>query len=43
MSDAASQDDVKAIDELKATYDKITAEMKKVIHGQEDVIEKLLI
>ena len=43
MSDAANQDDVKAIDELKSTYDKITAEMKKVIHGQEDVIEKLLI
>lgn len=43
MSDAANQDDVKAIDELKTTYDKITAEMKKVIHGQEDVIEKLLI
>ncbi|MCM8533760.1 MAG: AAA family ATPase [Lentisphaeraceae bacterium] len=43
MSDVANQDDVQAIDELKASYDKIVSEMKKVIHGQEDVIEKLLI
>ena len=43
MSDVATQDDVKAIDDLKTAYDQITREMKKVIHGQEDVIEKLLI
>ncbi|MCM8535238.1 MAG: AAA family ATPase [Lentisphaeraceae bacterium] len=43
MSDVANQDDVQAIDELKASYDRIVSEMKKVIHGQEDVIEKLLI
>jgi MoxR-like ATPase len=35
--------DVAAIDELRETYGKIKAEMAKVIHGQEDVIEKLVI
>ena len=43
MTEVANQDDVKAIDELKAAHEKIMTEMKKVIHGQEDVIEKLLI
>jgi MoxR-like ATPase len=38
-----NQDDVKAIDELRQAHSKIFAEMRKVIHGQEDVIEKLLI
>ncbi len=35
--------DVAAIDELRATYDSIKTEMAKVIHGQDDVIEKLMI
>ena len=43
MSDVANHDDVQAIDELKTAYDKVTREMRKVIHGQEEVIEKLLI
>ena len=43
MTEVANQDDVKAIDELKASHEKIMGEMRKVIHGQEDVIEKLLI
>ncbi|MCM8528300.1 MAG: MoxR family ATPase [Lentisphaeraceae bacterium] len=43
MTEVANQNDVKAIDELKAAHEKIMTEMKKVIHGQEDVIEKLLI
>jgi MoxR-like ATPase len=38
-----NQNDVKAIDELRTAHAKIFAEMKKVIHGQEKVIEKLLI
>lgn len=43
MTEVANQDDVKAIDELKASHARIMSEMKKVIHGQEDVIERLLI
>ena len=43
MTEVANQDDVKAIDELKSAHAKIMSEMKKVIHGQEDVIERLLI
>ena len=43
MTEVTNQDDVKAIDELKESHAKIMGEMKKVIHGQEDVIEKLLI
>ena len=38
-----NEGDVAAIDELNATYSKITAEMAKVIHGQKDVIEKMMI
>jgi len=37
------QDDVKAIDELKGKYNAIREELRKVIIGQDDVIEKLLI
>lgn len=37
------QDDVKKIDNLKDAYDSIKTEMKKVIHGQEEVIDRLLI
>ena len=36
-------DDVKKIDDLKSAYDSIKTEMKKVIHGQEEVIDRLLI
>ncbi|MBN1670694.1 MAG: AAA family ATPase [Kiritimatiellae bacterium] len=38
-----SRDDVAAIDELRGVYDGIRAELAKVIYGQEDVLEKLLI
>jgi MoxR-like ATPase len=38
-----NKSDVAAIDELRETYIKIKKEMSKVIHGQEDVIEKLII
>lgn len=38
-----NEGDVAAIDELRDTYNNITAEMGKVIHGQHDVIEKMLI
>jgi len=38
-----SKGDVAAIDELRDSYGKIKKEMAKVIHGQEDVIEKLII
>jgi MoxR-like ATPase len=38
-----SESDVAAIDELQKTYQRIRGEMSKVIHGQEAVIEKLLI
>jgi MoxR-like ATPase len=39
----ASKDDVKMIDDLGQARAKILHEMKKVIHGQEDVIGKLLV
>ena len=35
--------DVEAIDELKVRYEEITKEMSRVIHGQKDVIEKMMI
>jgi len=38
-----NEGDVAAIDELRDTYSKITVEMAKVIHGQSDVIEKMMI
>jgi MoxR-like ATPase len=38
-----NESDVVAIDELRGTYIKIRKEMAKVIHGQEYVIEKLII
>ena len=38
-----SEGDVKSIDELRVVYLKITTEMSKVIHGQSDVIEKMII
>ena len=40
---APSEADVKAIEELHADYEKMRTEIAKVIVGQEDVIEKLLI
>jgi MoxR-like ATPase len=39
----ASDGDVAAIDELRALYNKIRAELAKVIIGQEEVVERLLI
>lgn len=38
-----NEGDVAAIDELRETYSRITSEMAKVIHGQHEVIEKMLI
>ena len=38
-----SNSDVEAINELRETYIKIKQEMARVIHGQDDVIEKLII
>jgi MoxR-like ATPase len=37
------EEDVAAIDQLRKTYDDVRTEIAKVIIGQEDVIEKLLI
>ena len=41
--DAVSDGDVKAIDELRSITQRIRAELGKIIIGQEDVVEKLLI
>ncbi len=35
--------DVKAVDALKANFDKITAEIAKVIIGQDDVVRSVLL
>lgn len=43
MSATNTHDDVQAIEELKISYDKVKNELKKVIHGQEEIIEQLLI
>ena len=43
MSQEQPVNDVEAIAELRETYGRIRAEMAKVIHGQDDVIEKLMI
>ena len=40
---SVEDNDVVKIDELKKAYDQIKNEMKKVIHGQEEVIDRLLI
>jgi len=40
---ALSQDDVGAITELREAYDKVRSELAKVIIGQDNVIEQLLI
>ena len=42
-SSALSHDDVAAIDELRASYRNVRAELAKVIIGQDTVIEELLI
>ncbi len=41
--DIKNNSDVAAINELQETYVKIKEEMARVIHGQEDVIQKLII
>ncbi len=41
--DAVSDGDVKAIDELRAITQRIRSELGKIIIGQEEVVEKLLI
>lgn len=38
-----SESDVVAINELRATYVEIKSEMARIIHGQHDVIEKMMI
>ena len=43
QSPAAPEADVAAIDELRVLFGKIRAELSKVIIGQDEVIEKLLI
>jgi MoxR-like ATPase len=42
-TDTPSDSDVVVIDELRSTYDRMKAEMAKVIIGQDEVIERLLI
>ena len=41
--DTPSDSDVIVIDELRSTYDIMKAEMAKVIIGQDEVVERLLI
>ena len=38
-----AEDQVAAVDELRATYEKLKAELAKIVVGQEDVIEHLVI
>ena len=42
-ADTPSNSDVVVIDELRSTYDRMRAEMAKVIIGQDEVVERLLI
>ena len=42
-ADTPSDSDVGVIDELRSTYDRMRAEMAKVIIGQDEVVERLLI
>ncbi len=42
-ADTPSESDVVVIDELRSTYDRMRAEMAKVIIGQDEVVERLLI
>ena len=42
-ADTPSDSDVVVIDELRSTYDRMNAEMAKVIIGQDEVVERLLI
>ena len=43
VSDATKEDDVAAIDNLRQIYEAMCEELGKVIIGQHEVIEKLLI
>lgn len=43
MDSTETQSDVEAIDELKKSHDQVLAEVRKAIHGQKDVIDKLMI
>ena len=43
LSSSLPHDDVAAIDELRETYARLNAELKKIIVGQEQVIEQLAI
>jgi MoxR-like ATPase len=43
LSTSLPQDDVAAIDELRETYARLNAELKKIIVGQQQVIEQLAI
>jgi len=42
-ADTPSNSDVVVIDELRSTYDRMRAEMAKVIIGQDEVVQRLLI
>ena len=39
----AFENDVKAVDALKSNFDRITAEVKKVIIGQDDVVKSVML
>ena len=47
MSDSETQplpeNDLASVERLKSSYDRLTAEMGKIIVGQNDVLEQLLI
>jgi MoxR-like ATPase len=43
QSEHLAGNDIAAVERLKAAYDKLAAEMGKIIVGQEDVLEQLLI
>ena len=42
-SETLPKDDVEAIDELRQTYQRLTGELKKIVVGQQQVIEQLAI
>ena len=43
MINADNKSDVEAINDLKKSHDQVLLEIRKVIHGQKDVIDKLMI
>ncbi len=43
MSEASPHEDIQAVEQLKAAYDQIVAEIGKVIIGQREIVDQLLI